>query len=67
MTDFFAARISDHPRTAMTRRAISEAQVREVLRAPQAVVPANRPGRVVCKVPRLSAIRRRKLCAWSSK
>jgi hypothetical protein len=28
-------------------RAISEAQLREVLRAPQAVVPANRPERVV--------------------
>jgi hypothetical protein len=47
MTDFSAARISDHARTAMARRAISEAQLREVLRAPQAVVPAHRPGRVV--------------------
>jgi hypothetical protein len=47
MTDFGAARISGHARTAMVRRAIGEAQLREVLRAPQAVVPANRPGRVV--------------------
>lgn len=47
MTDFSAARLSDHARTAMARRAISEAQLREVLRAPQAVVPAKRPGRVV--------------------
>ncbi len=47
MTDFGAARISDHARTAMTRRRVSEAQLREVLRAPQAVVPANRRRRVV--------------------
>jgi hypothetical protein len=45
MTDFSAARISDHAR--MARRAISEAEPREVLRAPQAAVPANRRGRVV--------------------
>ena len=51
MTDFGAARLSDHARTAMARRAISEAQLREVLRAPQAVVPANRPGRVVVQGP----------------
>jgi Domain of unknown function (DUF4258) len=47
MTDFSAARISDHARTAMARRVIGETQLREVLRAPQAVLPANRPGRVV--------------------
>jgi hypothetical protein len=47
MTGFDAARISDHARAAMARRAISEAQLREVLRAPQALVPANRPERVV--------------------
>jgi hypothetical protein len=35
----------------MARRAISEAQLRQVLRAPQAVVPANRPGRVVLQRP----------------
>jgi hypothetical protein len=46
-----AARISDHARTAMARRRVSEAQLREVLRAPQAVVPANRPGRVVVQGP----------------
>ena len=34
----------------MARRAISEAQLREVLRAPQAVVPAK-PGRVVVQGP----------------
>jgi hypothetical protein len=51
MTDFNAARISDHARTAMARRAISEAQLREVLRAPQAVVPADRPDASWCKVP----------------
>jgi Domain of unknown function (DUF4258) len=51
MTDFSAARLSDHARTAMARRAISEAQLREVLRAPQALVQANRPGRVVVQGP----------------
>jgi uncharacterized protein YuzE len=35
----------------MARRAISEAQLRKVLRAPQAVVPAKRPGRVVVQGP----------------
>ena len=51
MTDFSAARISDHARTAMARRAISEAQLREVLRAPQTAVPGNRPGREVAQGP----------------
>jgi hypothetical protein len=51
MTEFGAARISGHARTAMARRAISEALVEGVLRAPQAVVPANRPGRVVVQGP----------------
>jgi uncharacterized protein YuzE len=50
MTDVSAARISDYARTAMARRAISEAQLREVLRAPQAVVrPTGRDGSW-CKV-----------------
>jgi hypothetical protein len=35
----------------MARRGISEAQLREALRAPQAVVTANRPGRVVVQGP----------------
>ena len=35
----------------MARRAISEALLRDVLRAPQAVVPAKRPGRVVVQGP----------------
>ena len=43
MTDFGSARISDHAWTAMARREITEAQVRAVLRAPQAVVPATAP------------------------
>jgi hypothetical protein len=47
MADFSAARISDHAPTAMARRRVGEAQLRDVLRAPQAVAPANRPGRVV--------------------
>jgi uncharacterized protein YuzE len=51
MTDCSAARLSDHARTAMARRAISEAQVRVALRAPQAVVPANRLGRVMAQGP----------------
>jgi hypothetical protein len=33
MTDLSAARISDHARTAMAQRAVTEAQVREVLSA----------------------------------
>jgi hypothetical protein len=49
MTRFGAARISDHARTAMARREITESQVREVLRAPQAVVPGNRAGREVAQ------------------
>ena len=51
MTDLGTARISDHARTAMARRGMTEAQVREVLRAPQAVVPGNRPGREVAQGP----------------
>jgi Domain of unknown function (DUF4258) len=51
MTDFGSARISDHAQAAMARREITEAQVREVLRAPQAVVPGNRPGREVAQGP----------------
>jgi Domain of unknown function (DUF4258) len=51
MTDFSAERISDHARLAMARREITEAQVREVLRTPQAVVPGNRPGRSVAQSP----------------
>jgi hypothetical protein len=35
----------------MARRRVSEAQLRDVLRAPQAVVPANRPGWVVAQGP----------------
>jgi hypothetical protein len=51
MTDFGSARSSDHARAAMARREITEAQVREVLRAPQAVVPGNRRGREVAQGP----------------
>ena len=51
MTDFGSARISDHAWTAMARREITEAQVRAVLRAPQAVVPGNRPGRQIAQAP----------------
>jgi hypothetical protein len=42
-----SAIISGHARTAMARRQI----VRGVLRAPQAVVPGNRPGRQVAQGP----------------
>jgi hypothetical protein len=51
MTGFGSAPISDYARTAMARREITEAQVRAVLRAPQAVVPGNRPGRQVAQGP----------------
>jgi len=51
MTDLGSARISDHARMAMARREIIEAQVRAVLRAPQAVVPGNRAGREVAQAP----------------
>jgi hypothetical protein len=51
MTDFSAARISDHARMAMARPKITEAQVCEVLRTLQAVVPGNRPGRSVVQSP----------------
>jgi hypothetical protein len=51
MTDFSAARLSGHARTAMARRTITEAQLREVLGTPQAVVPAKGPGRVVVQGP----------------
>jgi hypothetical protein len=68
MTDFSAARLSDHARTAMARRRVSEAQVHEVLRAPRAVVPATGRDASWCKAPWCWAIRRRGLfCAWSSK
>jgi Domain of unknown function (DUF4258) len=51
MIDFSAARISHHARMAMARREITEVQVREVLRTPQAVVPGNRPARRVVQGP----------------
>jgi hypothetical protein len=51
MTGFGSAPISDYARTAMARREITEAQVRAVLRAPQAAVPGNRPGRQVAQGP----------------
>jgi hypothetical protein len=51
MTDFGSAIISDHAQTAMARRAITEAEVRDILRAPQAVLPGNRPGREVAQGP----------------
>jgi hypothetical protein len=47
MAGFGAARISGHARSAMARRAITETQLRAVLRAPQAVVAGNRPARQV--------------------
>jgi hypothetical protein len=47
MKDVTAARITRHARTEMARRGITEEAVREVLRAPQAVMPGNRPGRQV--------------------
>jgi hypothetical protein len=47
MFDLGSARVSDHAQTAMARREVMEVQVRQVLRAPQAVVPGNRPGRQV--------------------
>lgn len=49
MTDLRSARITDHARLAMARREVTEAQVRGVLRAPQAVVSGNRPGRQVAQ------------------
>jgi hypothetical protein len=47
MADVAAARITRHARTEMVRRCIPEEAVREVLRAPQAVMAGNRPGRKV--------------------
>jgi Domain of unknown function (DUF4258) len=47
MKDVTAARITRHARTEMARRGIAEEAIREVLRAPQAVMPGNRPGRQV--------------------
>ncbi len=49
MTDFGSAQISDHARSAMARRLISEAQVRAVLRQPESVVAGNRPERKVAQ------------------
>jgi hypothetical protein len=49
MTSLRSAHITDHARLAMARREITEAQVRQVLRAPQAVVSGNRPGREVAQ------------------
>jgi hypothetical protein len=40
MIDLRSARITDHARSAMARREITEAQVRHVLRMPQATFPA---------------------------
>jgi hypothetical protein len=51
MIDFGSARISDHAQTAIARREITEAAVRQVLRASQAVVAGNRPGRQVAQAP----------------
>jgi hypothetical protein len=51
MTYLGSVRISDHARAAMARREVTEDQVRGVLRAPQAVVPGNRPGREVAQGP----------------
>lgn len=41
------ARLSAHARSAMARRQVSEAAVRSVLAAPQAVMPDERAGRLV--------------------
>ena len=49
MSDLRSAHITDHARLAMARRGITEAQVRQVLWAPQAVVRGNRPGREVAQ------------------
>ena len=49
MTDLEAAQLSDHARTALRRRSITEDQVRAVLRSPQRVVAGNRPGRTVAQ------------------
>jgi uncharacterized protein YuzE len=51
MTALGAARISDHASTAMARRRVSEAQLREVLLAPQGGGPGQPPGRVVVQGP----------------
>jgi Domain of unknown function (DUF4258) len=51
MSRFGSARISEHARAAMARRLVPEIQVRAVLRAPQAVVAGNRPGRKVAQGP----------------
>jgi hypothetical protein len=47
MKDVTAARITRHACTEMARRGITGEAVREVLRAPQAVMRGNRPGRQV--------------------
>jgi hypothetical protein len=47
MVDVTVARITRHARSEMARRGITEQAVREVLRAPQAVLQGNRPGRQV--------------------
>ena len=59
MIDLGSARITDHARLAMARRDIAEAQVRGVLRSPQAVLPGNRPGRQVAQGPVKLGDRRR--------
>ena len=51
MTNFASAQISEHARTAMARRLVSEVQLRGVLRTPQKVVAGNRPGRKVAQGP----------------
>jgi hypothetical protein len=62
MTEFSAARISDMHARRWARRAISEARLRE----PQAVVPANRLGRVVVQGPVTlgDPPRRNDCCLW---
>jgi hypothetical protein len=49
MSDLRSAHITDHARLAMARRGITEAQVWQVLWAPHAVVPGNRPGREIAQ------------------
>jgi hypothetical protein len=51
MIRFSSVSLSDHARSAMARREIAAASMREVPRAPQAVVPGNRPSRQVAQGP----------------
>jgi hypothetical protein len=46
--DLAEAVISDHATRQMNRRGIAESDVRQVLKAPEAVLP-DRPGRVVAQ------------------